>query len=57
VGKKAARHGEKVPKSHGHLCRSEIRFLRVGSVDNNGIAKLRKVVPNGSVESKISLFD
>ena len=55
--KETACHGEKMSKSHNRLCRSEICFLRVGSVDDNGIAKLRKVVLNGSVESNFSLLD
>ena len=57
VGKSATRHGEKMSKSHDRLCRSEICFLCVGSVDDNGIAELRKVVLNGSVESNLSLLD
>ena len=57
MGKKAARHGEKMSKSHGRLCRSESCFLRVGSVDDNGIAKLREVGTDMSVESDFSLLD
>ena len=56
MGKKAARHGEKMSKSHDRLCGSETCFLRVGSVDDNGIVKLREVVTDGSVESDFSLL-
>ena len=55
--KKTTRHGEKMSKSHDRLCRSEICFLRVGSVDDNGIAKLRKVVTDGSVEGDFPLLN
>ena len=55
--KETARHGEKMSKSHDRLCRSEICFLRVDSVDDNRITKLREVVTDGSVESDFSLLD
>ena len=55
--KKAARHGEKMSKSYGRLCRFETCFLRVGFVDDDGIVKLREVVADGSVKSGSSLFD
>ena len=55
--KKTARHSEKMSKSNDRLCRSETCFLRVGFVDDNGIAKLREVVTDGSVESDFSLLD
>ena len=55
--KKAARHGEKMSKSNDRLCRSETCFLRVDAVDDNGIAKLRKVVTDGSVEGDFPLLN
>ena len=55
--KEAARHGEKMSKSHNSLCRSETCFLRIDSVDDNGIAKLRKVVTDGSVERDFPLLN
>ena len=57
VSKKAARHGEKMSKGHDRLCRSEVCFQRVGFVDDNEIAKLRKIVTDGSVQSDFSLLD
>ena len=43
--------------SHDCLCRFETCFLRVGSFDDNGMTKLKKVVSHGSVESDIALLD
>ena len=44
-------------KSHDCFCRSEFFSLRVGSFDDNGVAKLGKVITDGSVESDFSLLD
>ena len=39
------------------LCRFEACFLRVGSVDDNGVTKLREVVSHGRVERDFALLD
>ena len=39
------------------LCRFESCFLRVGSVDDNGVTKLRKVVSHGGVQRDFALLD
>ena len=55
--KETACHGEKMSKSHDCFCRSEFFSLCVGSFDDNGVAKLGKVITDGSVESDFSLLD
>ena len=58
--KKTARKVKNMFDSHHRLCRFETCFLRVGgigSVDDNGVKKLGKVVGYGSVESDFALFD
>ena len=44
-------------ESHDRLRRFETWFLRVGSVNDNGVTKLREVVSHGSVESDFALLD
>ena len=51
---------EKMFESHDRLCKFEICFLRVGSVgsvNDNGVTKLRKIVSHGRVERDFALLD
>ena len=55
--KKTARKGEKMSEGHDRLCRFETCFLRIGSLDDNGVTKFREVVSHRSVESDFALLD
>ena len=58
--KKTACKAEKMFESHDLLCKFEICFLRVGSVgsvDDNGVTNLRKIVNHGRVERDFALLD
>ena len=54
---KSARKVEKMFESHCSLRWFETCFLRVSSVDDNGVTKFREVVSHGSVESEFALLD
>ena len=57
--KKTASKVEKMFESHDRLCRFETCFLRVGSVgsvDDNGVTKLRKVVCYWCLERDFALL-
>ena len=55
--KETARKVEKVFDGHDRLCRFKTCFLRVSSLDDNGMTKLREVVSHGGVESDFALLD